>query len=95
MTLQESLLNRREEILAAARQHGASNVRVFGSVLRGVPSPNDVDLLVRFDDDRSLLDHVELVQALENILKCRVDVVSEQALHWFIREQILAEAKPL
>ena len=37
----------RTAVLAAARRHGASNVRVFGSVARGEDGPDsDVDLVV-------------------------------------------------
>jgi predicted nucleotidyltransferase len=45
----------REEILRIAAQHGARNVRVFGSVARGDDrADSDVDLLVEMEDDRSL-----------------------------------------
>jgi predicted nucleotidyltransferase len=54
-----------------------------------------VDVLVRLDDDRSLLDHVALKQDLEDLLGCRVDVVTEKALHELLREAILGEAVPL
>jgi predicted nucleotidyltransferase len=42
-----------------------------------------------------LLDRIGLLQELEAMLGCRVDVVTAQALHWSIREQVLAEAVPL
>jgi uncharacterized protein len=44
---------------------------------------------------RSLLDHVALMQDLEDLLGCKVDVVTERALHWYIKDRILAEAVPL
>ncbi|MEX2473206.1 MAG: nucleotidyltransferase family protein [Gemmatimonadota bacterium] len=87
---------RRAEILALAERHGASDVRVFGSVLRGdAREDSDIDLLVRFHAGRSLLDHVALRQDLADLLESEVDVVSEPALHWFIRDRVLAEAEPL
>ncbi len=92
----EDLKARRERILGIAARHGARNVRVFGSVARGDAGPDsDVDFLVEMDADRSLLDHVGLVQDLEDFLGRKVDVVSERALHWFIRDRVLAEAVPL
>ena len=48
----------REEILRIATSHGARNVRVFGSLARGdADEKSDIDLLVEFEPDRSLLDH--------------------------------------
>ena len=92
----EELRAKRERILGIAEQYGARNVRVFGSVVRGDAGPDsDVDFLVEMDESRSLLDHVGLVQDLEDYLGRKVDVVSERALHWFIRDRVLAEAVPL
>ena len=56
---------------------------------------SDVDFLVRLDHDRSLLDHIALMQDLEDFFGCRVDVVTERALHRLIRDRVLAEAVPL
>lgn len=47
MTASDIIRERREEILAIARKHGAFNVRVFGSVARGeADEESDIDLLV-------------------------------------------------
>ena len=93
MSLDALLHAKRSEILALAAQHGAHNVRVFGSVARGDAGPqSDIDLLVTFDDDRSLLDLVALCQDLEQLLGRRVDLATEEALHWYIRERVLREA---
>jgi predicted nucleotidyltransferase len=87
----DTLRSRREEILAAARRRRASNVRVFGSVSRGEAEPgSDVDFLVDFDAEASLLDQVGLTQDLEELLGVAVDVVSSGGLrpyHDPIREQ--------
>jgi uncharacterized protein len=96
MDIQSILQTRRDDILRLATQHGASNVRVFGSVVRGESGPDsDIDLLVEFDDDRSLMDHVALIQDLEDLLGCPVDVVTDNSLHWYIRDCILDEAAAL
>lgn len=92
----EQLRSRREEILALAERHGAHNVRVFGSVVRGESgSESDIDLLIDMDEQRSLLDLVALWQDLQDILGQRVDVVTERSLHWYIRDRVLREARPL
>jgi len=92
----EEIRGERERILAIAEKHGARNVRVFGSAARGdAAESSDIDLLVELDSDRSLLDHVALVQDLQDLLGRPVDVVTGAALHWYIRDRVLAEAVPL
>ena len=86
----------RQEILRLAAQHGAHNLRVFGSVARGEANDtSDLDLLVDWEPARSLLDHAALVQDLEELLGTKVHVGTERALHWYVRDRILREATPL
>ncbi len=88
--------NKRETILRIARQHGATNVRVFGSVSRGEARPDsDVDFLVDLDEGRSLFDLGGLLMDLQEFLGCPVDVVTEKGLRPRIRERVLREAMPL
>jgi len=96
LKIDELLKVKRQEILAIAARHGASNLRVFGSVARGEAGPeSDLDILVEMQPDKSLMDHIALMQDLEDLLQQKVDVVSERALHWYIRDQVHAEATPL
>jgi uncharacterized protein len=92
------ILSRRDEILAVAARNGASDVRIFGSVARGdAGATSDLDLLVRFKPDSSLMDHGMLVEELQKLLDVKVDIVSENALkpHDRFRGEILKEAVPL
>jgi len=69
---------------------------VYGSVARGQATDgSDLDLLVEWEPDRSLLDVVGLKQDLEDLLGVTVDIGSERGLHWFIRDEVLREAVPL
>ena len=96
MKIEELLKSKRQEILAIAARHGARNIRVFGSVARGEAKPeSDVDILVEMESGTSLMDHVTLMQDLEDLLERKVDVVNDRALHWYIRDRVLAEATPL
>lgn len=96
MSLLDELRNRREDILRIARRHGAANIRVFGSVSRGQESQDsDIDLLVEFEQGRSLLDHAGLMVDLEDLLCRRVDVATERGLRPRMREGILKEAQRL
>ncbi len=86
----------RNEILRLAAEHGASDVRVFGSIARNEATPqSDLDLLVKLKAGRSLLDLVALKQELEDLLGRQVDVVTEAALSPYLREQVLREAVSL
>jgi hypothetical protein len=92
----QGLRARRAEILGCAVDHGARNVRVFGSTARGESdAASDVDLLVEMEPGRSLVDLVGLWQDLEDLLDARVDVLSEGGVSPHLRERIYAEAVPL
>lgn len=96
MNVDELLREKREEILRIAAHRGAYNVRVFGSAARGEAGPDsDVDFLVDLEPGRSLFDLGGLLMDLQDLLGRDVDVVTEPALHWYIRDRVLAEAEPL
>jgi uncharacterized protein len=92
----ELLAGKREEILRIAEKHGARNVRVFGSFARGEAGPDsDLDLLVEFEDRRSLLDVVHFKLDLEDLLGRTVDVAEPEGLYWMIKDSVIAEAVAL
>jgi len=96
MSIEELLKEKRTDILRAAERRGAYNVRVFGSVVRGeAGAESDVDFLVELEPERSLFDLGGLLMDLQELLGREVDVVTEQGLHWYIRDRVLAEARPL
>ena len=96
MGIRELLRDRREEILRIAAKHGARNVRVFGSVVRGeADEASDIDFLVDLEPERSLLDHAALLLELQDFLGRKVDVVSDRGIKPRIRERVLHEAVPL
>jgi predicted nucleotidyltransferase len=75
------VLSNRAAIKDAAARHGASNVRLFGSVARGEALPgSDVDLLVTLEDGRTLFDIARLRVELEEMLHTPVDVVADSGL---------------
>jgi uncharacterized protein len=50
--------------------------------------------VIEFEPDRSLLDHAALWLELQDLLGCKVDVVSEGGVKTRIRERVLREAVP-
>lgn len=96
MSTFEKLQQQRLQLIAIAHRHGAMNVRVFGSVVRGEDTEtSDVDFLVDMQEGRSLLDLVGLQQDLEQFLGQRIDVLTERGLNRYLKDRILAEARPL
>lgn len=92
----QALRVKREEILQIAAEHGARTVRVFGSVARGeADTASDLDLLVEMEPGRSLLDLGGLLMDLQDLLGCRVDIVTEKGLRERIRDRVLREAVAL
>jgi hypothetical protein len=93
--IDEVIGNRRDQILALARQHGVSNVRIFGSAVRGeATSDSDIDILVD-GLENAAWGGGRLLMDLQELLGRRVDLVSEGDLHRLMRDQVLREAKPL
>ena len=88
------LYDNRETILGIASKHGAFNVRVFGSVVRGEATQNsDIDFLIDYDiTQTSSWFPIGLIHDLEALLGRKVDVVPADSIHSFIKERVLQEA---
>jgi len=96
MKASELLKSKRNDILRIAAKHGAYNVRVFGSVARGeAGADSDIDLLVDVGAVHSSWFPAGLVADLEELLDREIDVLTQDALHWYIRDRVLQEAVPL
>jgi predicted nucleotidyltransferase len=93
MVTLRTLAERRSEILGLAERYRTGEVRVFGSVARGDNS--DVDFLIKPRRGCSLFDLGGLLEDLQDLLGCRVDLVTEDGLKPRLRERVLKEAVPL
>lgn len=96
MRLKDVIFTQREAITGAAARYGATNVRLFGSAVRGEDTgASDVDFLVTFPPNGSLLDLCGLAVELEAMLGREVEVVADDHLRPRVRARILREAVAL
>ena len=92
----EALATHRDKLLAIAAERGASNLRVFGSVAKGVDREgSDIDLLVDVPSGTSLFQFAGLVIDIGETLGVKVDLCTEVQLHPKLKDRILAEARPI
>jgi uncharacterized protein len=96
MKIDGLLRTKRKKIIEVARKHGAYDLHVFGSLARseGIEQ-SDIDFLVEVRPVHSPWFPAGLVADLEDLLGVPVDVVTRDGLHWFIKERVLEEARPL
>ncbi len=90
------LREHRDAVLAIIASHRATDPRVFGSVARGEDEPgSDLDLVVRFTDDASVLDEVGLRIELSDLLGIPVDVVGADTLRGDFGARVMSESVPV
>ncbi|MBC8174843.1 MAG: nucleotidyltransferase family protein [Candidatus Marinimicrobia bacterium] len=73
------------------RFHG-DVIGIFGSYARNEEDESsDLDILVKFDENATLLDLIGMGQYLESKLSCKVDVLSQNAMKKEIEPYILED----
>jgi uncharacterized protein len=83
------LQRHRAALVAAAHSHGASNLRVFGSVARGEEVPgSDVDLLADLPPEMGLFGLGQLRADLETIIDAPVDLIPASDLKPDVRARV-------
>ena len=96
MSIQSQIKESRNEITRIALHHGVATISIFGSVVREEDNQSsDIDFLVNFEEGRTLFDLIRLKQDLETLLGRPVDVVSVNALHPRIKNQVINQAVQL
>lgn len=82
--------------MAISRQFAVKNLRVFGSVAKGLDTEkSDLDILVDTTPKTTLFDLCGLQIELEELLGIKVDVITPRSLPEKFRYQVLQEAKIL
>ena len=88
------ITDNRAQILSLASQHGIKSMKIFGSMARGdANDTSDADFLVEMEDGYDLFDLGSCLMELQDLLHCKVDMVTRDALHPRIRENIIKEAQ--
>lgn len=96
MSTLEQLDRCRTQLMRLAAAHKARKLSVFGSVARGEDRPDsDIDFLVEFEPNASLLDLIGLQQEIESLLGRRADVVTPDGVSPLLKERIIREARLL
>lgn len=84
------------KIIPVLRRYDVKRAAFFGSYVRGEEkAKSDVDILVEFEGDKSLLDLAGLKIELEEVLGRKVDVLTYKSLHPLLKEKILMEQKTI
>ncbi len=91
---------KREEVTAILREHqeafgrfGVLSLSLFGSVARDEASEvSDVDILAVFERPLTFKRYMGFRVFLEDLLKVRVDLVTDQGLRDRVRQQIEKDA---
>jgi len=90
--MKTSIQNIKKDIIFILKRHDVKKAAVFGSFSRGEAKKNsDIDFLVEFRGEKSLLDLVGLKLDLEKALKKKVDVITYDSLHPLLKDIILDE----
>lgn len=92
MTIEEL----KTKVTPVLRANGVAYAAVFGSAARGpMRTESDIDILVRFDQDVSLLDHIGVAQTLEDLLQRKVDLITERSLSKYAAPNVKKDLKVL
>ncbi len=86
----------RDRIYPILKRYGVAKASIFGSYVRQEETPeSDIDILIEFSAEKSLLDLAGLKIELEDALGREVDVLTYKSLHPLIKEHILKEQEAL
>lgn len=84
----------RNKIIPVLKRQGVVKAALFGSMVTGeAKKKSDVDILVDFNERKSLLDLVRLQFILEDKLGRKVDLLTYDSIHPLLKDIILNEQK--
>ena len=91
----EQVIAQLKKNINSIRDFHVKALYLFGSVVRGdEKQTSDIDILVEFEHDAhiGLFEFSRLQRTLSEILGCKVDLVTPEALHKDMKGRIMEEA---
>jgi predicted nucleotidyltransferase len=86
----------RQQIPMLTERYNVERLEVFGSYVRAEQKKDsDLDILVTFKEDPSLLTYIAIENYLSDLLGVKVDLVMKDSLKPKIGQRILREAVPV
>ena len=83
-----------EKLIHDLKKHGAKKIEIFGSYARGeAKEGSDLDVIVKFEERKSLLELVSIEQELEDHLGIKIDLLTEASISPYLIERIKKESK--
>ena len=93
--MDESFVDK-NKLIQLCRENNITKIGIFGSVARGdATEKSDIDLLVQFSENKSLLTHIRLERELSQLLKRKVDLLTEEAISPYLRDIIKSDLQVL
>jgi hypothetical protein len=85
-----------KKLVELLKAYGAKKIKLFGSYARGDWSSNsDLDVIVEFEDVKSLLELIKIEQELEEALNVKVDLLTEESVSPYLKKNIKRDEKVL
>lgn len=84
----------KNKIIPVLVRYDVKRAAIFGSFVRGEQKEDsDLDIVVEFEGEKSLLDLVRVKIGLEEVLGRKVDVLTYNSLHPLLKDRILQEQR--
>jgi uncharacterized protein len=88
----EQVAELKPKLIPILVRHEVSRAAIFGSVAAGTANEaSDLDLLIEFKGEKSLLDLISLKLDLQEKLNRKVDVLTYRSLNPLIKEKVLRQ----
>ena len=83
-------------IAASLKKQGAKKVAIFGSYAKNKQKKNsDIDVIVEFKDEKSLLEIVKIERQLSELIGIKVDLSTKNSISPYLAESIKKEMEVL
>jgi uncharacterized protein len=82
-------LKLKAKIIHLLSRHNPKKIGIFGSYARNEESKSsDIDILVDFREQKSILDLIQIEMELSEALKRKVDLITETSVHPYLKDYI-------